>query len=234
MNRLRATMWLDVRLQWRNKLYHVTALVAILAVPIIRYFFDKTMIAGVLPVYFLGTQGLAYFYAASMVVFEKSERTLEGIIVSPLRTHEYLVSKIVTVGGLVALECLVVAIGAFGMAFQPVWFALGAMGMGAIFAVAGLAYVVRFQDLPSFLMPSVLIVGVLGLPFIHYFELWPNPIFYLLPTYPPFLLMAAAFTPQSSAIVGYGLVGTAVAIALGYRWSRRSFQRYIIEGQGGG
>ncbi len=234
MNRLRAAMWLDLRLQWRNRLYHVTALVAILAVLIIRYFFDKDMIAEVLPVYFLGTQGLAYFYAASMVVFEKSERTLQGIIVSPLRMHEYLVSKIVTVGFLVALECLAVAIGAYGIGFQPVWFVFGAMGMGAIFAVAGLAYVVRFQDLPSFLMPSVLIVGVLGLPFIHYFEVWPNPVFYLLPTYPPFLLMAAAFTPQPFAILGYGLVGTTVAIGLGYMWSRRAFQHYIIEGQGGG
>ncbi len=232
MKRLRAAIWLDVRLQFRNKLYHVTAFVAIIMVFILRYFFDKEILADVLPLYFLGTQGLAYFFAASMVLFEKSERTLECTIVSPLRTAEYLVSKIVTVGFLVAMECLVVVLGVFGLGFQPVWFLLGASGMGALFIVAGLAFVVRYQDMPSFLMPSVLIVMILGLPFIHYYKLWDNPILYALPTYPSFILLAAAFRPQPAGLLVYAVVGSVVAVGAGYLWSRHAFQRYIIEGQG--
>ncbi len=232
MNRLRAAMWLDMRLQFRNKLYHVTAFVAVTMVFVLRYLFDRELLPDVLPMYFLGTQGLAYFFAASMVIFEKSERTLECTIVSPLRTAEYLVSKVVTVGFLVAMECLVVALGVFGFGFQPVWFALGTFGMGALFAVVGLALVVRYRDLPSFLMPSFLIVGIMGLPFIHYFKIWENPILYAMPTYPAFILTAAAFRPQPAGLMAYALIGTVATVAVGFLWSRRAFQHYIIEGQG--
>ena len=65
-----------------------------------RYFLDPEVVKLLLLVFFLGALlGTTYMFVAAMVLFEKGESTLDAVIVSPLPTRDYILSKVVTLTG---------------------------------------------------------------------------------------------------------------------------------------
>lgn len=229
MKRLLSTMRLDLTLQFRNGFYYVSAGLVLLLVVALRQFFDRAGLALVLPVfYLLALAGTTYIFIAGMILFEKGQRTLEGVIVTPLRSDEYLISKLITLTGLALIESLLIVLLTYGLGFDP-WLLLGGIAsMALIYGLASLIVVARYDSVTDFLIPSMLLLLLLQLNFIDYFDIWSSPLFYLFPTQPPLLLMRAAFAPIATWQLIYAIVGTALWSVVGYIWAKHAFERYIV------
>jgi fluoroquinolone transport system permease protein len=99
MKRLLATFKLDVLNQYRQGIYIVSvAMLVILGG--LAYVLPKE--AGtIMPMILLTNMAIATFvFLGGYVLMEKGEGTLEGMMISPLRSNEYLLSKITTLTGL--------------------------------------------------------------------------------------------------------------------------------------
>ena len=80
MSTLPATVHLDVKLQARSKLYAIGILMAVLLGVAGRYMVQPDYAIQVLAVFYLtGIGATTYFFAASLVLLEKSEGTLQAL-----------------------------------------------------------------------------------------------------------------------------------------------------------
>ncbi len=230
MKRLLATTRLDVMVQLRSKLYHVAIGMAILLGIAIRLLFPPETIGTVLPVfYLLSVGGTAYLFVAGMVIFEKGEDTLAAQIVSPLRKSEYLAANAVSLLLVVLIESTLVLLIAAGVSgYDPVslFAELTLISLGL--TLGGFIQVSRYRTVTDFLVPAVAVTLILQLPFVHFLEIAPSRLWYIVPTTAPALLMFAAFEPIATWEWVYAIGYSLLAIGLLAWWARRSFYRNVI------
>jgi fluoroquinolone transport system permease protein len=224
VSRLAATIGTDVRVQLRNGFYFATACVVVFSILLLRWL-PADAARFVLPVAILENVLINTFYFVSgLVLLERTEGTFVAQSVTPLRDHEYLAAKVVTLTVLSLAESLLLAVAVFGIARWLIAMAVGIALAAVLFCLAGVALVVRYDSINEFLLPSVLYTLLLSLPLLGVFG-FGSPEWYLPhPLQGPLSLMridAAPTTGQRAYAIGYPLLWIVPA----YLWSRRALRR---------
>ena len=236
MTRLTQSISLDTRLQTKNQLYSITVGAALAVGVCLGYFFNQEALKFAIPIFFLfASSGTGYLFVAALILFEKQERTLDALIVTPLRPDEYLSSKIISLSVLAIVEISVILVAGWIIWYGPagvnwIWLILGTLCMQIMMTILGIIVVVRYDRINDFLMPTLLVAFVTQIPFLAGLNIWEPFFFYLIPTYPPFLMLLAAFNPIESWQLIYGIVGSIAWIAIFYFWARSAFDKHIIQG----
>lgn len=90
MKRLLLTAKKDIALQVRYGFYYATVFVAVIYIAILRQI-PEASLSYVLPYLMISNLMItAYFFLAGLILFEKSEGTLEALVVTPLCSGEFL------------------------------------------------------------------------------------------------------------------------------------------------
>ncbi len=226
--RLLATMRCDVRLQFRNGFYYAAAFVATLWIILLRQF-PALDLSELLPGLVVANMLINTFYfIGGLVLLEKGEGTLQAQVVTPLRTSEYLAAKVLTLALLSLAEALLIVAFTYGLRFNILWFTVGIAAVATLFSLYGFAVVARYEEINTYLIPSMAYTSVLLLPLVDYFKLWQSPLFYLHPAQAPLLLVQAAFQPLAPWQIIYGVSYTTLWIGVFYIASQRAFDRHIV------
>lgn len=233
MSRLLSTLKLDMMIQFRSRLYHISIGLAVLLVVGMRAFFDQETLRAVIPVFFLmAIGGTTYTFVAGMVIFEKSENTLDGIIVTPLSNRDYIVSKVVSLTFIAVLETTTITLLAYGTGFNPFLLYEGILLIGFIMVLIGLIQVVRVDNVNDFLVGAFVIGVVTQLPVFLKFNMGLEWLWYAIPTAAPFTLMIGGFENLAGWQLGYG-IGYSLVWLLGLSiWANQAFDYHIVQ-QGG-
>jgi fluoroquinolone transport system permease protein len=223
MRRLAATIRTDVRLQFRNGFYAATVLVVIFSIVLLRWLPRETATL-LLPVVILENVLMNTFYFVSgLVLLERVEGTFVAQSVTPLRTAEYLGSKLATLTGLSLVESGLIAVAVFGVARWLIAMALGVVLAAALFCLVGVALVVRYDSINEFLLPSVPYTFLLSLPLLGIFGIGADAWYLPHPIQGPLELMridALYSGGRLAYAIGYPLVW----IVPVYLWSRRALE----------
>ncbi len=234
MSRLLATMACDVRVQIRNGFYYAAGFVAVYWMLLLLWLADEDLV-WILPfLIFTNLMINTFYFFSGLVLLEKREGTLEAQIVSPLRTWEYLGSKLITLTGLGVIENLIITTVAFGTGFAIVPLVMGMILAATIYCLVGFAFVARYDSINEFLMPSMLAFVVFVIPLLPYFGYTPGWWHYLHPLMGPLLLMKAAFRPIPTWQMVYGVLYPLACIVPIFLWSRQAFYRFVIAREGAG
>ncbi len=233
MSRLLATMRCDVRLQIRNGFYYAAGFVAVYWVLLLlwpRY----EALTWILPVLiFTNLMINTFYFFSGLVLLEKREGTLEAQIVTPLRTWEYLGSKLVTLTGLGILENLVITLIAFGPGFRIAPLILGMVLAALVYCLVGFAVVVRYDSINEFLLPSIAVFTAFSVPLLPYFGFLEGWWWYLHPMQGPLLLMKAGFQQIEPRLWVYCVLYPLLWVGPLFEWSRRAFYRFVVAREGG-
>jgi fluoroquinolone transport system permease protein len=135
----------DVQLQIRNGFYYAAAFVALIIIVLLSQFnVPPGTLAMLFPLFIFQNILINNFYfIAGLVLLEKGEGTLEGLIVTPLRKSEYLASKLLTLALLSLLETAVVVLFIYGLNFNIVLLVSGTLLLSIIYALIGFSFVIR-------------------------------------------------------------------------------------------
>ena len=227
MKRLLATVRCDVTLQLRHGFYYATAFVLICCVVLVSRI-PSVDLSWLLPALLFGNLLLNTFYfIGGLILLEKSEGTLEAQVITPLRTWEYLVSKVGTLTLLGLVENTVIVMLLVGLGFNLLPLA------AALYCLAGVIAVVRYHSINEYLMPSVLYTSLLLTPLLPYLAQWDTWLIYLHPLQATLLLAQSAFHPAPRWQAIYGVLYSTLWIGLLAHFSRRAFVRFIVAGAGG-
>jgi fluoroquinolone transport system permease protein len=226
MSAMVAALELDVRLQARSNLYRIGVVVAALFGVAIRYLVPPELVGRFLGAFYLvAVGGTTYLFGASMVLLEKSERTLEALRASPLRAREYIAAKALTLSAFAVVEgAILVAVAGRGTLRSPLHLLVGILVLGICYTLVGIGQVAPHRSVTGFLFPGAVVVSlVLQLPVFYVAEIGPPAIWYAIPSQGPLLLLMGAFEP-----IGGGRLAYAVGVSAGAVWASYAFARARI------
>ena len=232
MRRLAATLRTDVRLQLRNGFYYAVAFVLALFAVLITQLPEFDWAPWLAPVIFGNLVTATYFFVGGLVLLEKGEGTLEAQVVTPLRVGEYLGSKVITLTALSVVENLVMVVLVSGLQYSFLPLILGIVCSSAIYILLGFLAAARYDSINEYIMPSVMFVTVLSIPYLDYFGIWQTPWMILHPLQGPLIIMKAAFLPVGPGEFVAGLISSIVWIGGALVLAKRAFRRFVIQKEG--
>lgn len=236
MKRFLATVQLDIRIQFRQGFYYASGFFIGLGVLVFsqlprdgRLPFDL-LVPGFLAVSLLAT---TFYYVGALVLLEKAENTLAGVVVTPLRSHEYLFAKATSLTLLAVLESTVYAL-MLRFYFRPLPFWLGAILLCGFCTQIGFVAIARYDAINEYMLPSIVYITTLMLPLLPFLGFGQSWLFYLHPIQPSLLLLGAAFraTPLSVGEWVYGVVGSLFWYGVALGLSNGRFHAFITRGHG--
>lgn len=230
MKRLWPTIQLDVALQAKSNLYSIGVCIAVAMGFSLRYLFEPHQLPVAMTAFFvLALGGTTMMFGASMLLLEKSQGTLSALRITPIRSRDYISSKVLTLTTFATAESAIAFLIAGAPTPQaPFLLALGLCSLGAMYALVGLWLAVPHQSVTQFLFPGAALASiVLQLPVLSLWGLGPDWLWWLIPTTGPMQLIHGGLSGISaparlSAFVLAGLYLATIAF-----FCRRRFQRWI-------
>ena len=235
LSRLVSTFLGDIRIQFRNGFYYAVLFVISLWV-ILFWRLPGLDLGEIWPVLLFTNLIITTFYfMGGLLLLEKGEGTLAAQVVTPLRSWEYLASKILTLGLLAVFENLLLTVFIFGTSFKALHLVLGLALASVMYTLLGFLVVARYDSINEYLLPSMLYIMLLSLPVAPYFGLklsWLLWLLYLHPLQAPLVLIQAAFQPVQIWQIFYAFSYSALMLTLIYSLALRVFRRFVIIGEG--
>ena len=224
MSRVLATVLCDLRVQWRNGFYWASAVVVVGSYLLLRWL-PQDAIDLMLPIVILfNVLTNTFYFVAGLMLLESAEGTRAAQEVSPLRTGEYLLSKVATLGALSIIESVLLSLAVQGLHVPIVPLALGIALASALLTFIGVGFAARYASINEFLMPSIVVTTALGLPIVAWTGLADGWMFLWHPLLGPLELMGAHVVGLSAARFAYALVFPALCIVPAFFWARRALR----------
>ena len=232
MSRLSSTLRLDSQLQARHKVYLIVLGATFGLALAIRAVVTPEQLEFFMPVLVMyGVSLTTVFLVGVLLLLERSEGTLDVVMVSPLRPSEYLASKVITLATLALVESVIVAVVAYGLGFSFGWLVLAIVMRASMGVGVGVAVGVRYRSITHFLLPGIFASVAFDIPLFWYFGLWPSPLFYLWPSMPPLLLAKSAFFPVDPLQLVYAFGYGTLVVGAALFWASRSIDRFVVRGE---
>ncbi len=236
MTRLARASALDAKLQWRQGIYFVALALTVISAAIVSALPPEAwrLLAALL---ITNMQFSTVFLVAAIVLLEKGQGVLEGLMVTPLTARDYLLAKVFSLGSIAVLENL--ALAALGRAygiFEGLDWGLLIVGlvMSAImFTLLGLCAVMRYDTLNQALIPLSLFWAVLELPLLTAFGVPETPLFYLIPTHGLWVIIQTAAGDGSAWLLLYGFGYPLLWIGGSFWLARRMVRGFVLRRIGG-
>lgn len=111
MKRLICALKGDIRYQWRYGFYFIYAFMSVLYVVIIRLLPESWRETALIVTLLSDPALLGFFFIGGILQLERGEGLLDALFLSPLRPHEYALSKALSLGLVAAAAGLLVALG---------------------------------------------------------------------------------------------------------------------------
>ncbi|MBN1280037.1 MAG: ABC transporter permease [Candidatus Thermoplasmatota archaeon] len=231
MSQLKTLLKWDVILQARYKIIHLSlisvivywlAVVAIESMNTTQYktmflFFDSTLIG--------------IMFVGALVLFEKTENTLQALTVTPMQTRTYFLSKIISLTVLSVLSAHLFILLVHGIDFQYFYLIIGIVLTSILLILIGFILVARCNSLNEYLLLMMLAFVLLFLPpLLDISGIYTNVLFYLWPSEASFLLFQGIFDSLSLTDTLYAIVYLSAWIVACYYLAKKAFYKHIVVG----
>jgi fluoroquinolone transport system permease protein len=177
---------------------------------------------------------IGIMFIGALVLFEKSENVLQALVITPMKTDDYLLSKIIslTILSVISAAIFITLLNIFGdVDFDIIFLALGIILTSVLLILLGFILVSRVNSINEYLL--FMVVAFLGLtfpPMLHLSGLYENVIFYLWPTQASFTLFTGVFNAASLELweIAYGISYQIIWIGILYFLAKKAFHKHIV------
>lgn len=177
---------------------------------------------------------IGIMFIGALVLFEKSENVLQALVITPMKTDDYLLSKIIslTILSIISAAIFVTLLNIFsGIDFNVLFLALGIILTSIMLILLGFILVSRVNSINEYLLAMVVaFLALLFPPMLHLTGLYENVIFYLWPTQASFTLFTGVFNAASLELweISYGIGFQVIWIGLFYFLAKKAFYKHIV------
>ena len=221
-------IWADIRFQMKQGFYIVYVLITIMYL-ILLSFLPEDVLSIALPlVVFSDPSVLGLFFIGGIIMLEKVQGVLSVLVVSPLRTIEYLLSKVVSLALVSVLAAF--AITGFSNYSNVNWLLLflSTVLTSGIFTLCGIMINAGCQTVNQYMIKTIPYMLLFVLPCVTLIGFPYSWVFTIVPSVAALRLMLGAYTGidfyEATALIIY-LTGMNY---LFLRWTIRVFENEII------
>lgn len=231
MNQLQQMLKWEFTLEYRYRLIHLSLLSVILyfvslkAIPMmdvaefhtVFLFFDPVLIG--------------IMFVGAMVLFEKTENTLQALTITPMQTRNYFLSKIISLTTLSIIAGLLFIVLSHGIDFNWFYFFSGIILSSVFLILFGFLMVSRCNSINEYLLMMMFFFVLLFFPpLFDMFRLYESPIFYLWPSQASFILFDGVFNEVPIIDTVYAIGYLLFWICLCFYFSQKAYYKHIVLG----
>jgi fluoroquinolone transport system permease protein len=222
----------DLLREWRYNIVAVALLVTAVYVALIRLLPLTEVVSGKLLVFFIFNDptALGMLFVGSLILFERADRTLYALAITPISTQIYLWSKNLTLTAIAIVCSLIMAYLGHGTSVRPLYLIAGVGLSSLLFTFVGMAVVASCRTFNEYILKVAAVLIPTALPFLNFFELTDTYWWYIIPAQASLKLLEAAFYPVSGFDIGYSLLYLPLWVILSNIWARRAFERQVSKG----
>jgi len=163
--RIKALFLGDVRFQLKYGFYYIYLFFSVLYIGLLFALpLEWRQTAAILMI-FSDPAAMGLYFMGAIVLFEKSERVLNSVAISPVKPYEYVLSKLCSIGCISTI--VAVAIGASSNVIsKPFYFIIGVFLCSCLFSAIGLIFACRISSLNQFVIATIPAELLINLPAI--------------------------------------------------------------------
>jgi len=235
MSNLKSMLRWEFTLLSRYKIIHISILSVILyflTTQAVESLKDQVQVHSML--LFFDPALIGIMFVGALVLFEKSENVLQALVITPMRTDDYLLSKIISLT-LLSLLSAFLFMGLMVLfneaSFNLFYLVVGISLTSVMLILLGFILVSRVNSINGYLLGMM--IGFIGLsfpPLLELFGLFDSPLFYLWPTQASFILLNGVFQSANLELweIIYGIGYQLFFIVLLYFLAKRAFYQHIV------
>jgi len=144
----------DIRFQFRYGFYAIYGIFTLLYLGLLYALPLNIRTDAAVIMIFTDPAAIGLFFMGAIVLFEKNERVLDSVAVSPVSAWEYVLSKLVSIGLISTLVALIIGLGA-GVIQAPLLFLVSVFLCSCLFSALGLIAACRIKTLNQFFLAAV-------------------------------------------------------------------------------
>lgn len=226
--RLLHAVWADMRFQIKQGFYLVYVMITIMYLIILSFLPPDALSIALPLVVYSDPSVLGLFFIGGIVMLEKVQGVLSVLVVSPLRTVEYILSKVISLAFVSVLAAF--AITGFSQSENVNWLLLflSTVLTSAIFTMCGIMINAGCQTVNQYMLKTIPYMLLFVLPCFSLIGFPYSWIFTLIPSVAALRLMLGAYL----GIPWYEAVGlTLYLVGMSYlflRWTIHVFENKII------
>jgi fluoroquinolone transport system permease protein len=154
----------DIRFQYKYGFYLLYLVITAVYIGVILALPSswRKVVAAV--VVFSDPAALGFVFMGAIVLFEKSERVLNSLFISPLKVNEYILSKVLSLSLISTLVGSAIVILTCKGSVSVISVILGVLLGSILFSLAGLIVATRINSLNQFIIGLIPIGSVLSMP----------------------------------------------------------------------
>jgi len=172
--------WGDVRFQWKYGFYFLYMVFTLMYVLLLHIFPVDWRTKAAMLMIFSDPAAIGFFFMGAILQLEKDENTLQSISVSPVRKHEYVLSKLCSLGSIGTLVAL--CIGLTGnMLGNPLLFITTVFVGSCLFSAVGMVIATKTRTLNQFIVATIPFELIINVPAFAYLFGWDHPLMLLHP-----------------------------------------------------
>jgi fluoroquinolone transport system permease protein len=161
----------DIRFQYKYGFYFIYLVFSILYISLIFAFPEAWREKSAVLMIFSDPTAMGLYFMGAIVLFEKSERVLDSIAISPVRPFEYMLSKLFSIGMISVIVGF--AIGFFSNSvFMSLYFIAGIFLCSCLFSGIGLIIAAKSISLNDFILSTIPAQLLINIPAIVWLFGW--------------------------------------------------------------
>lgn len=191
--RLLHAVWADMRFQMKQGFYLVYVVITIMYLIILSFLPENVLQIALPLVVFSDPSVLGLFFIGGIIMLEKVQGVLMVIVVSPLRTMEYIVSKVLSLAFIAVLAAF--AISAFSHYEHVSWLLLllSSILTSGIFTLCGIMINAGCQTVNQYMLKTIPYMLLFVLPCFSLIGFPYSWIFTIVPSVAALRLMMGAY-----------------------------------------
>jgi fluoroquinolone transport system permease protein len=161
----------DIRFQYKYGFYLLYLVFSILYISLIFSLPHAWREKAAILMIFTDPAAMGLYFMGAIVLFEKSERVLDSIAVSPVKTYEYMLSKLLSIGVISVIVGF--SIGFFSHAVNmTARFLAGIFLCSCLFSAVGLLVAAKSVSLNDFVISTIPAELLINIPAIAWLFGW--------------------------------------------------------------
>jgi len=161
----------DIRFQYKYGFYFLYVFLTVLYIGLIFVLPEGWREKAVIIMIFSDPAAVGLYFMGAIILFEKSERVLDSIAVSPVRPYEYMLSKLFSISLISVAVGL--TIGFFSNVVNiTVNFIFGIFLCSCLFSAVGLVIATKSTSLNGFVIATVPVQIIINIPAVAWLFGW--------------------------------------------------------------
>lgn len=222
---------LDIRLLVKYNLLAVSIFLAVIYIIIFKIFDIGGYYPLVTVIIFSDPAMIGFIFIGVLVLYEKSQHTLQAFSVCPVKQEHYIWSKAIALTILALPICFGIVFSAHGFSFNYFAFTISVVLSSILFALLGFVGVAHVQTFNQYIIVIPLFFAPAIIPLFDLFGLWNHPLLYLIPTHASLLLLKASFVEINLLDWIYSITYLSVWLIGARYFAIKAYKKAVLQGQ---